>query len=84
MEQGLTSVPETPPGCQMDLFFRGESHKTSITQDFWQVFGSVAESSTQKYVFKWPANTVSIYFPLFLTSPFKKHLCMPARLFIVM
>ncbi len=32
MEQGLTPVPETPPGCQMNLFLGGESQKASETQ----------------------------------------------------
>lgn len=30
---GLTPVPETPPGCQIDLFLGKESLKTSTTSD---------------------------------------------------
>lgn len=33
IELGLTPVPETPPGCQMDLFLESESHKTNKTSD---------------------------------------------------
>lgn len=36
---GLTSVPETPPGCQVDLFFKVESlqTKTYIFRNLLQV-----------------------------------------------
>lgn len=48
-EQGLTSVPETPPGCQMDLFFkRGSVTKQAPDGTTEKIYGS------EKYVSTWP------------------------------
>lgn len=48
-EQGLTPVPETPPGCQMDLFFkRGSLTKQAPDGTTEKIYGS------EEYVFTWP------------------------------